>query len=274
MTFDSRETSAEDGAKVFTYTWVRGSRFYRYAAADQDVVLDFQRFTGLGSITHGTIEQSGDPSRSSIEVTVATDHPVAALYRVTPPVDSVVLTIHAHHVGEEADRRPVWQGRILGVRWDLPDGRARITHEPTYTSLRRTGLRRNYQALCPLVWGGKRCGVNKEAFAVAGAVLEVNGLGLTIPEAAAQADGWYDGGELVWEIESGVVERRFIRSHVGSALTVTAFPVGLAPGTAVKLYPGDDHTADTCAGKFDNIDNYGGFLYFPDKNPFGGSTIY
>lgn len=274
MTFDTRENSDEAGAKVFTYTWTRGSKFYRYAAADQDVVLDFQRFIGLGSISHGTIEQSGDPIRSSLEVTVPTDHPVADLYRVTPPVDTVVLTIHAHHVGEEGDRRPVWQGRITGVRWDLPDGRARVTHDPTYTSLRRTGLRRNYQALCPLVWGGKRCGVNREAFAVTAPVLEVNGLALTIPEAAAQADGWYTGGMLVYEIESGVFERRFIRAQVGSMVTLTAFPMGLAGGMPVKLYPGDDHTADTCAGKFGNIDNYGGFLYFPDKNPFGGSTIY
>lgn len=274
MTFDARERSAEDGAKVFTYTWVRGSRFYRYVAADQDVVLDFQRFIGSGSIRHGQIEQGGEPLRSQVEVIVDMDHEVAALYRATAPVDSVVLTIHAYHVGDEADRHPVWQGRITGVKWDPAGGRAVITHDPTYTSLRRTGLRRNYQDTCPLVWGGARCRLNREAFAVATTAQEIAGQVITTPDAALHPDGWYDGGMLTYEIESGVVERRFIRSHVGTDVTVTAPLVGLVHGAAIKLYPGDDHTAQTCHDKFGNLDNFGGFPYFPKKNPFGGSPMY
>lgn len=274
MTFESRETSAWEGRKVFIYTWTRGAQVWRYVAADQDVVLDFQRYTADGAIEHDTIEQGSDPIRAGIEVTVGMTHPVADLYRTTPPRESVMLLIQAYHVGDEGFRVPVWQGRISGVKWEPEQARAKLSHEPTYTSLKRTGLRRPYQKLCPLLTGGKRCGVNLELYAITAPVLEVNGLTLTVPAIAGQPDDYYDGGEMVYEIVSGVTERRTIRTKAGGVVSITAFPTGLLPGMNAKFYPGDDHTADTCHNKFNNIPNYGGFIYFPGKNPFGGSPVY
>lgn len=276
MTYEARETSEFNGRKVFLYTWVRGSAYYRFVAADDDVVLDFQRYTGSGSIEHGDIEQGTEAIRAGLEVTVEMTHPVADLYRTTPPHESVLLLIQSYHVGDEQFRIPEWQGRVTGVKWRPEKGVAEIAHEPTYTSLKRTGLRRNYQRLCPLVWGGKRCGVNAEAFAQTAEVQEVEGLVLTVPALAAHPDGYYDGGFMVYEITSGVTERRNIvpGGHVGSSITVAAFPTGLVAGMVPKFYPGDDHTADTCADKFGNNDNYGGMIYFPRKNPFGGNPIY
>lgn len=274
MSFEEHESSAVAGHRVHLYTWVRGANSYRFAAADSDLVIDFQTYAGSGAIEHEDIEQTTDPIRSGIEVTVDEDHPVAQLYQVTPPMDSVILLIQACYIGDESNREPVWQGRITGVKWEPERGRAVITHEPTYTSLRRTGLRRNYQRLCPLVWGGKRCGLNPEAFVLSAPVQEISGLDLVIPAAASRPDGYFMGGFIAYEITSGVFERRPIRDHEGAAVRLSAFPVGLRPGVAVKMYPGDDHTADTCADKFNNIDNYGGFIYFPKKNPFGGTPVY
>ncbi len=61
---------------------------------------------------------------------------------------------------------------------------------------------------------------------------------------------------------------------MGTRFTLTNFPLGLVAGMTLKAYPGDDHTLATCATKFDNVANYGGFPYFPEKNPFGGSPVY
>lgn len=274
MTFESRERSADQGDKVFTYTWVRGSRFYRYTNADQDVILDFQRYTSGRGISHGTIEQGGDPIRANVEVSVPQLHPVAALYRVVAPVDSVVLTIREYHAGDEDDLHPVWSGRITGVRWNPENGSARINHEPTFTSLKRTGLRRNYQRLCPLVLYGKRCGVNGEAFALELEAQAVDGNMLTAPEFATTYGEHWPGGFIVYEVESGVIERRFIRSRTDDTVQLNAPAVGLVAGQGFKAYPGCDHTLDTCIDFFNNGDNNGGFPFFPKKNPFGASPVY
>lgn len=274
MSFDTIERSQADGNKVFLYTWSRGAAVYRFAAADQDLVLDFQQYLASGVIRHGSIEQGGDPIRAGIEVTVEADHPVALLFRSTPPMDTVLLLIQEVHAGDLASRRPVWLGRITSVKWDSEAREAVITHEPTYTSLQRMGLRRAYQRLCPLVTGGKRCGVNLEAFALNANVQEVNGLAVTISTIGGRPDDYFTGGFITYEISSGVIERRPIRSQAGAVLTLSSFPVGLVNGGALKAYPGDDHTAATCSTKFNNEDNYGGFIYFPKKNPFSSTPIY
>ena len=48
---------------------------------------------------------------------------------------------------------------------------------------------------------------------------------------------------------------------------------GLKAGDAFEAYPGCDHTLATCAAKFGNQLNYGGFPYIPVKNPFTGDAI-
>lgn len=274
MSFDAEERSQYAGNKVYLYTWTRGAAVFRYAAADQDVVSDFQRYVANGVIQHGPIEQGGDPIRAGIEVTVESDHPVASLFRSIPPMDTVLLLIQEIHADDLTDRKPVWQGRITSVRWDSEAGEAVITHEPTYTSLQRMGLRRAYQRLCPLVTGGARCRLNLEAFALDTTVQELNGVSITLASIAGRPDGYFTGGFITYEISAGVIERRPVRSQVGTVLELSNFPVGLVVGGSLKAYPGDDHTAKTCAEKFGNIDNYGGFIYFPGKNPFNGTPIY
>lgn len=274
MSFDQLERSQASGNKVFLYTWTRGAATYRYAATDQDLLIDFQRFVASGVLRHGPIEQGGDPVRAGIEVTADSDHPVVALYRAVPPVDTVLLLIQEVHLGDLTSRRPVWQGRVTNVKWRSEEREATITHEPTYTSLKRMGLRRAYQTLCPLVTGGKRCGINLEAFALNTAAQEISGLNVTIANNAGRPDGYFTGGYVTYEVTSGVIDRRQIRGHQGSILTLQGFPIGMVVGTALRIYPGDDHTPQTCRDKFQNIDNYGGFLYFPSKNPFGSSPIY
>ena len=275
MTFDSRERSADLGEKTFVYTWNRGARFYRYAAADEDLLLDFQTYLA-SSVSHGAIEQGSEPVRANITVTVPMDHPVAMLYRSFPPVDSIVLTIQEFHVGEEDDRRAVWSGRITGVKWRPEEGLAEINHEPSYTSLKRTGLRRMYQRHCPLVLYGKRCGANPEAFAITTAAAEVEGSTVTAAAFIGANSTHWAGGFIVYEIESGVEERRFIRGEDvdGDTLTLSAPASGLLPGMMLKAYPGCDHSLDTCIDFFDNGDNNGGFPNIPYKNPFGQEPIY
>lgn len=274
MTFDSRENSADQGDKVFTYTWVRGSRFYRYAASASDVVLDFQTYTGSGGISHSEIEQGGEPVRANVTVKVPSNHPIAAMYRATPPMDRIVLTIEEYHVGEESDRRPTWQGRVSGCKFDPVSMTATLNHEPTYTSMRRTGLRRVYQRNCPWVLYGARCRVNRELYALDFTATEVTSITITAAAIGAAGADWWVGGMLEWEIASGVFDRRFVSRQDGDTITLHAPLVSFPAGTPARLFPGCDRTGETCDSKFDNLPNFGGFLYFPGKNPFGGSPIY
>jgi len=97
---------------------------------------------------------------------------------------------------------------------------------------------------------------------------------VTVNAAAAQPFGWYAGGYLEYDVVTGISERRFITDHTSGALTLTTVPAGLVVGATVRVYPGCDHTLATCASKFGNAANYGGFPFMPTKNPFDGSPLY
>ena len=81
---------------------------------------------------------------------------------------------------------------------------------------------------------------------------------------SAEDTYFYMFGEL--EIRSGVNDgqRRQIQSISTNVITVTyPFPVAIEAGVSYSLFPGCDKTAETCLNRYNNTDNFKGFLYVP-----------
>jgi len=75
---------------------------------------------------------------------------------------------------------------------------------------------------------------------------------------------YYELGEL--HITSGANngQRRKILSNTASTITVMwAFPYAIVAGVAYAIYPGCDLTGAVCRDRFDNIDNFNGYVYVP-----------
>jgi uncharacterized phage protein (TIGR02218 family) len=274
MTFDTREGSTADGNKVFLYTWTRGIRSWRYATTDHDVKVLGRTYLQARGMSHGGIDEGTELVRAAVDIEVPIDNPVSAMYVGYAPADSIVVDISEYHIGDETEVEPVWGGRIVGVRFNPEDGTATITHEPTYTSIKRTGLRRTYQVNCPLALYGARCRVRPADFQRVITVTDVTGATITAGEFATEHVGHWPGGTIVYQVETGVTDRRYIKSVTGSVATLNAPAIGLQPGATVTALPGCDHTLDTCIDFFHNGDNNGGFPFFGTKNPFGSDPIY
>lgn len=270
MTFDARETSADQGRPVEVYEFGRDYQRWRYTSADRDVTADTHVYLAR-PISRSAIEVSAEKARSGIKITAPRDLEVAELFRVAPPTLPITLVVRQYHDGD-GELATIWTGRVAGVEFN--GAAANITCEPTFTALRRIGLRRAYQRQCPHVLYGAACGVNRESYRLNDAVESVSGAVVNVPGADGLPDGWFAGGYLEWEVALGIVERRFITEHVGAALTLASSAYGLAGGVAVRVFPGCDHLLATCESKFANVASYGGFPYFPQKNPFGGDPIF
>ena len=72
----------------------------------------------------------------------------------------------------------------------------------------------------------------------------------------------------------------FILDHAGADLTLAGRMPELEaaiddPETTagVEIAPGCDLRRETCATRFDNLPNFGGFPDIPGRNPFGGSSL-
>lgn len=270
MSYTGIETSIQSGRPVELYDFGNGGAHYRYTSADGDVVYGGNTYTAA-PISRSAIEATSETVRTALNVTVARDLGILALFSTMPPENVVSLSVLRLHAGD-GEAITQWMGRVLNVTFGNVS--AEIHCESVYTSLQRVGLRRPYQVPCPHVVYGNGCNLDRTAFDAAATVSAITGATLTLSGLGSFSDGYFAGGYLEWQKSAGVYERRAVRSQIGGTVIIS-FPIpGMAAAAAVTLYPGCDHTLATCENKFGNHLNYGGMPCFPTKNPFDGTIIY
>jgi len=285
MTYASIESSTAEGRPYFLYQFVEGLQIWRFtsrAAAWTSSGSGGETLTWEpAAVAHGDVVQTSDIERGRLELSWPLSHPFARRFLAPMGNTPVTLTIFRGHEQVLGETVAHWKGRIVGSEVEGP--RLLLTCETVFSTLRRAGVRAKYQRLCRHALYGRGCGLDIALHWQAGTVTMVSGIAVTIPEAAEQPDGWFRGGVLRFGSQLG-----FITGHVGAQLTLSrplpelaaalAAP-DLDPATGdplpvrVDLAPGCDLRASTCAEKFGNLLNFGGFPEIPGRNPFGGGSI-
>jgi hypothetical protein len=153
-----------------------------------------------------------------------------------------------------------WMGRVLGV--EVADDAARVRCESAQVSLKRIGLRRLYSRTCSHVLYSAACGASPiTASAIVG-----GSTGRSV-DLAGGVPGSVSGGLAGGWLQTPEGARHMIVSETGGGVELL-YPTTIEPGTEVLLTAGCDHSTATCASRFGNLDNYGGFPFIPSKNPF------
>jgi uncharacterized phage protein (TIGR02218 family) len=285
MTYSPLESSPSEGRPYFLYQFVESDQVWRFTSR---AIAWTSAGSGGAEITwepaavaHGDMVQTSEIERGRLELTWPLSHPFAR--RFLGPLGStpVTLTIFRGHEQVLGETVAHWKGRLVGA--DVEGARILLQAETLFSTLRRAGVRAKYQRLCRHALYRRGCGLEIDAFWQAGTVAALGGVSVNIPEAATQPDGWFRGGVLRFGPELG-----FVIAHVGTLVTlsrpmpalVAAFlDPDLDPATGdplpvlVDLAPGCDLRASTCAGKFANLLNFGGFPEIPGRNPLGGGSI-
>lgn len=275
MTFEADELSVQDGMPTELYQISYTGNYWYYTSGDRNRTVDGREYQAL-PITHPEIEPSIDAAKSGLAVTFPREAQFADVFRVTPPSEVVSFSLLVENALSEGEFIVVWRGRIINVDWQ--EGAWVVaTVESVFSSLQRPGLRRRYSTTCPYALYGAQCGVARDSWREISPILGVTGTAVVVQAAAGKPDNYYAGGFITYvNANAGNVEKRMIRQSVGETgtLILASSPIGIAGGTLASIYAGCDHLVTTCDEKFDNLDNCGATPYIPQKNPFGGSTLY
>jgi uncharacterized phage protein (TIGR02218 family) len=285
MSYASIESSPAEGRPYYLYQFVEGSELWRFTGRATDWIStggDGAQITWqAAAVAHGDVVQTSDLERGRLELTWPLSHPFARRFLAPPGNDPVTLTILRGHEQVLGETVAHWKGRIVGA--EVEGARILLQAESILTTLRRSGMRAKYQRLCRHALYARGCGLDLALYWQTGTAAAVVGNTVTIPEAAEYADGWFRGGVLRFGSVLG-----FVTDQDGTALTLARpFPQlaaalgapALDPETGtplpvlVDLAPGCDLRAATCAAKFGNLANFGGFPAIPGRNPFGGGSI-
>ena len=285
MTYATVESSAAEGRPYYLYQFVEGSEVWRFTSRATDWAS-----AGSGgetitweaaAVAHGDVVQTSEIERGRLELTWPLSHPFARRFLAPLGNTPVTLTIFRGHEQVLGETVAHWKGRVVGA--EVEGVRILLTCESVFSTLRRAGVRAKYQRLCRHALYGRGCGLDITFHWQTGTVTASAGSTLTIPEAAAQPNGWFRGGVLRFGAQLG-----FITGHVGTTLTLSRPMPDLAAVLAAPevdpetgdplpiladIAPGCDLRAATCAAKFGTLANFGGFPEIPGRNPFGGSSI-
>lgn len=265
MTYASVESSAHGGQPIELYRFYGSSRKWLYTSADVEVIYNTETYAPI-TLKRSAFKQTRELAKTNLDINTPRDTQFVADMIASPLIEIIQLTVYRMH-RSDAEVLPWWKGRVSGVRFAGME--ATITCEPLATALRRIGLKRPAQRLCPHPLYGFGCNLTEGVYAVTGSLVSHTGSTVTSGVFASHADGYWVGGMINF---SGV--KRFISAHVGDTITLTTPVPGLAQDAEFIVYPGCDHTPDTCDTRFSNSLNFGGAPWFPVKNPFTGDSAF
>jgi uncharacterized phage protein (TIGR02218 family) len=288
MTYTTLESSPAEGRPYFLYQFAEGAQIWRFTSrATSWTSADFgggdPEIWEPAAVSHGDVVQTSEIERGRLELTWPLSHPFARRFLVPMGMAPVTLTIFRGHEQVPGEVVAHWKGRVVGA--EVEGARIVLNCESVFSTLRRAGVRAKYQRLCRHAHYGRGCALDIALHWQSGVVTEASAGGalVIIPEAALQPDGWYRGGVLRFGGQLG-----FITGHAGVALSLSRPMPELATALAdpeldpetgdplpvtVDIAPGCDLRPATCAARFGNLANFGGFPEIPGRNPLGGGSI-
>ena len=264
MSYNTQENSVAAGAPVERYRFALGQQVWTVTSGREVLIYQNEPYQPV-VIRRSAIEQSPEFARNGIDLDCARDFAVAQLFAAARPNGVVSLTVFRNHLGDD-EFITWWKGRVASVVWS--GSLAKIRCESIFTALKRPGLRAHYQTGCRHALYDTGCGINNQAYKIAGTLSAVSGLTATSVAFLSQSPGWLTGGYL----RVGGVPR-MITQHSGDTVTLSSVLPGLAVGSAFEAFAGCDRSFSTCQSKFGNSLNFGGFPWIPAKNPFAGDSI-
>lgn len=256
------EISARAGDVVEGHEYIGPQVSYRYCTGTDAVVIGGQLFAPAVA-RRSALSTGGTQDTPALTVTLPVTAQLVIDYAFTTPPRSLRHRVHRRQA-RSAESVIVWDGQVVAF---TPRGR-----EAEVKSTSQLGARLGsdvpgiaFQRQCNHFLYDARCRVSRLPFDWSAAVTNASGLTVTVSSIGPVPDQWYRAGEIVRDSDG---ERRTIVDQLGAVLTLSSPFRTIANGNGVTLYPGCDHTIETCISKFNNRENFGGMPSCPSSNPW------
>lgn len=240
---------------TFLYRFTLGPTVFRYTSNSSDVIIDL----GEGDETFAATSILGKEidfqfNRSESKIQLPDTLRPASDYLTGAPITRLFLDVF-NRLGQLE-----MAGRIVGSEFDISERIAILTLKPwDYASV--SAPEKNISPSCGWNLGDSNCTVDVEGLAITGINVVVSNGGRTLTSAA-----WDTGTDF---FRGGFVtlgdETSFITAHVDGSLTLMRPFIGTSGVYTAR--PGCDFRQETCAAKFNNQENFGGFKNIPGFNP-------
>lgn len=265
--FNALETSLESSRPIELYELSIGNVNYRYTSGEDTITVGTQIYLPL-AIGRNQVEQGSDQANRTLLITMPANNEFAARYVGLVPGDRAFVNIYRYQRDESpafSTQVLIFKGLVQSVRFSEDGTVAEVAVRSIETALNRIVPRFTYMGMCNHFLFDAGCKVNPALFNHVGTVTAVNGNDVTVAGLAASG---YDvvGG---YARPTTVQDFRMVLAQSGDTVTLLLPFADSVLGGDLQLFAGCDHIVDgDCALVFDNVENFGGFGFVPNKNPF------
>lgn len=288
MTFGGRESSRKLGLPVNLVYFRYGSQapaYYAYNDSEQIITVAGEQYLPI-PMDVGELVSSGTLDKAAFDIKLPINVPAAKMFLLYPPGQVVTVIVRQGHLSDPDEQFLVaFTGKVIQCE---RDGQiATLKCEPVSTSMRRNGLRRNYQHSCPHVLYGDQCRASR-------ADARLTRKPVTIKETELiMNDGWdtnakpankFRGGYVEWSVPNvGKFRRTILKVRNEKTIILSGPTTGLVFDMDVDFYLGCNHKfklkvgenggkaidgdVTDCKKLHDNIKNFGGQPWIPTANP-------
>jgi len=272
MSFNTIESSNDQGRPIFLYAFILGSATWRYTSSDEDVDVNGYKWTAL-PISDDGVKLTGEAQTDVMQITAPARIAPVQMFISTPPSQPIMVNIFHYHEGD-SEAVLGYMGEVIQVGQPEP-GKATLTCDAIGASMQRDGLRLGWQRTCPYaLYDALTCQADKTTHGIECTVFDVTGNNVTMQGIDDLADDVLAGGFMEWTHPVRGLEYRGIETQKGSVLGMFGLADDLYYGLKVTAYPGCDRRWGTCQTKFNNLPNYGGVPDMPGKSPFDGNPVF
>lgn len=268
---------------------VEGDTVYALTSASQFLTLNEEVYTPA-TISRSQINIRAEVEKRTMDLTVPANTPLGERYRNTIVESHVTITVYER---EDGITLILFRGRLVSSKVD--GGQLKLRFENGMGKLNRNGATRRYSETCPYAVYSEECGASKILHTKSYEVLEVQSNKLKIKSDEPIEANFYKGGvvnslndirrpilgnydsvrvdtEILDEVTEEVVE---VVTHYETEilLYIEFYSDDVKIGDVIAFSEGCDKSIETCAERFENEINFGGFPYFPSNNPFNGTIV-
>jgi uncharacterized phage protein (TIGR02218 family) len=279
MTYSAISALLYGQRPFFLYQFVRDGNETLYTSQPVDFTRSVAGVDGdlwaASSIAHSRIPDTDRSFRSEVRITLPLQDQFAFAILGSFDFKPVAVAIWRGFLNDtDEELVPVFRGQVLGVE-PKDQGVIELSCMTDIASLERKGLAAVMQRPCrhSLYSRGCRLDITDWQAELPIASMDAAATSLVVTGADAQANGYYDYGVAEWDGRFAV-----ILTHTGNNLRLGSFIPGLrqaflAGPVDIKIAPGCNLALATCAAKFGNQLNFGGFPRITD-NPFDGKAVF
>lgn len=218
-------------------------------------------------ISHSPTNVSQNPDDSQITVEISSLSKIITDNVINYADENIRLTIYKQQNFESDYTQEVFTGWVIQIK--INHLTSEIACDPGLSTSRKPLLYIIYSTQCPVPLYSRACGVSKDAYTKDAIVIGTSGKTIYFSGDETDNSGYYKAGIVT----TSDGQSRTIQSHHGNRIEVVRPFRDLNAGDTISLSRGCDHTVTTCADIFNNIENFRGCPFMPNRSPFAGSGV-